>query len=463
MVSTLTNAFQSVQLSRIKRGIAVQQTFRSIALHASSGWINPSAIAPSQINLPPSPIEVHLIRDRLVYVKHDDRLHLPHSNISGNKARKFYALNNIPACDFPDAIVSYGGPQSNAMVALAAIVSSKNRELNGRNNSQGETNDDANLFSELDVIDDDIRLKAEEDEDYIESMTITDEDIDVLDDKEDAVLKRFIYYTKPIPRYLRSNPNGNFLRALSLGMEIRTLPHDEYSRLFGGLHGGSSMAPADLDIPVPGKSLWMPQGGACNLAQPGSDVLAKEIVEFWATNGKGMALAVCLPGGSCTTALLLHRSMTKLLQQKDYKHVNIRVVVIPCVGDDEYAMRQMVKLDKTTGGSGKDMPWILKPRADIEYGSTRRKQGGYFTFGHPAAAILETFDEMNEEGLNLDLIYGAPAFSLLLQHWKVRDDPSCPISGRQIMYVHSGGLEGISSQLTRYKHNGLLDNREIMA
>jgi 1-aminocyclopropane-1-carboxylate deaminase/D-cysteine desulfhydrase-like pyridoxal-dependent ACC family enzyme len=467
MLLTLTNAFQPVQLSPITRGTTLQQTFRSIALQAASGWINPSTIVPSQINLPPSPIEVFLIRDRLVYVKHDDRLHLPQSNVSGNKARKFYALNNIPASAFPDAIVSYGGPQSNAMVALAAIVSSKNRELDDRNNTQGETDHDDNLFSELDVIEDDIRLRAEEDEDYIESMTIEDKDFDSMDIGEDELAaqpkRRFIYYTKPIPRYLKKNPNGNFLRALALGMEMRTLPHDEYSRLFGGMHGGSSMAPADLDIPVPGKSLWMPQGGACSLAQPGSDVLATEIVDFWGASGKGMALAVCLPGGTCTTALLLHRSIQKLLHQSNYKALDIRVVVIPCVGDDEYALRQMVQLDKTIGGNGKDMPWILRPRADIEYGSTRRKQGGYFTFGHPAAAILETFDEMNEEGLNLDLIYGAPAFSLLLQHWKVRDDPSCPISGRQIMYVHSGGLEGISSQLTRYKHNGLLDNREIMA
>ena len=153
------------------------------------------------------------------------------------------------------------------------------------------------------------------------------------------------------------------------------------------------------------------------------------------------------------------------MQQRDKNELDIRVVVIPCVGDDEYAMRQMISLDKTVGGSGdpRDMPWILRPRTDVEYGSARRKSGGYFTFGQPAAAILETFDEMNEEGLNLDLVYGAPAFSLLLQHWKVRDDPNCPIAGRQIMYVHSGGLEGISSQMTRYKHNGLISGREIMA
>ena len=413
--------------------------------------------------------------------------------MSGNKARKFYALNEIDAEDFPDAVVSYGGPQSNAMVALAAIVSSKNRELErgaagGTVNGSDENENVYDSLWELDVRDD-AAIELQEDNDDIRIMA-KDYDNDETDDDEEDNLsqnntpsistttssssqpkKRFIYYTKSIPRYLKKNPNGNLLRALSLGMELKTLPRESYSNLFGGLHGGSVMAPADLDIPGE-RSLWMPQGGACELATWGSDLLAKEIVDFWSVSGKGMALAVCLPGGTCTTALLLHRSIRRLLTMKEQEQqqrkndLDISVVVIPCVGDDEYAMRQMISLDKTVGGSGdpRDMPRILRPRTDIEYGSARRKSGGYFTFGQPAAAILETFDEMNEEGLNLDLVYGAPAFSLLLQHWKVRDDPSCPIAGRQIMYVHSGGLEGISSQMTRYKHNGLISSgREIMA
>ena len=377
----------------------------------------------------PSSVERFLIRDRLVYIKRDDALHLPFSNISGNKGRKFLSLNNIPALDFPDVIVSYGGPQSNAMVALAAIVSSKNAFLH---NGQKPLDEDK-------------------------------EEIDYMMEPGIEPIKRFVYYTKKIPRYLRQNPNGNLLRAMALGMDIRTLSHDKYDNLFGGLHGGSVMAPADLDPPLPGRSLWIPQGGACSIAKPGIDVLAKEIVDFWSTNGKGMPLSVCLPGGTCTTALLLHRSIDSILKQwqKEEKDVlDIRVVVIPCVGDDEYAMRQMTSLNKSISGEKgrvEDMPWILKPRMD---GSARRRSTGYFTFGEPSKAIIDTFDEMNEEyGLFLDLLYGAPAFNLLLQHWSLRD--ACPIAGRQIMYIHSGGLEGVASQLTRYKHKGLIDARTI--
>lgn len=418
----------------------------------------------TQIKYPsPSSVERLLIRDRLVFLKRDDCLHLPGSNISGNKARKFLSLNNLPVDEFPDAIVSYGGPQSNAMVALAAIVSSKNAELRDYDRgSNGAPFDLQNndMFWELDVLDDEIQLRRKYGEQDRNVASIANSNSSLKETK-DAPQKRFIYYTKPLPRYLRKNPNGNLLRALALGMELRTLPHDEYTRLFGGLHGGSSLAPADLDPPLPGKSLWVPQGGACDIAKPGSDVLANEIIDYWELHGKGKPLACCLPGGTCTTALLLQRSLNVIMDQRrkqKKKAMDIRVVVIPCVGDDEYAMRQMLSLDKSVGGAGRkeDLPWILKPR-DV----ARRRSSGYFTFGQPSKVLLETYDEMNSENVSLDLLYGAPAWSLLLQHWQSRES-DCPIAGRQLMYVHSGGLEGVASQLTRYKHKNLLpDDRTV--
>lgn len=75
--------------------------------------------------------------------------------VCGNKARKFLGLENaLVRRDF----VSYGGSQSNAMLALAALAAS--RRVN------------------------------------------------------------FTYHTKPIPRWLRSRPVGNLGCALSLGMQL---------------------------------------------------------------------------------------------------------------------------------------------------------------------------------------------------------------------------------------------------
>ena len=173
-----------------------------------------------------------------------------------------------------------------------------------------------------------------------------------------------------------------------------------------------------------------------------------------------MPLAVCLPGGTCTTALLLHRELNNILNSRRQNHespLDIQVVVIPCVGGDEYAQRQMSSLDVAVGGDGKDLPAILKPT------ETNR----YYRFGNPDLDIIETYKELKEEyGILFDLLYGAPAWTILLRHWSDKTaqnshNSESPIAGRQIMYVHSGGLEGISSQLTRYKHKGLVDPKSI--
>ena len=384
-----------------------------------------SDLLPTNSPQQPSPVERLLIRDRLVYIKRDDLLRLSKSNVSGNKARKFLSLNELAAENFPDVVVSYGGPQSNAMLALAAIVNSKN------------VNDDVDSVSSSNA-------------------------------QRATPKTRFVYYTKKLPRYLRQQPSGNFLRAKSLGMELVELPPWRYDELFGGESGGSATPPTQLEPPAsaagdndsPLSCLWVPQGGACGVTSRGARLQAQEIVEFWHRNGKGLPLAVCLPGGTCTTALLLHRELKDILNSRRQNHeqpLDIQVVVIPCVGGDEYAQRQMSSLDVAVGGDGKDLPAILKP--------TETK--GYYRFGSPDSDIMETYNELKEEyGILFDLLYGAPAWTILLRHWsdetaEYSHKHESPIAGRQIMYIHSGGLEGISSQLTRYKHKGLVDPKSI--
>lgn len=439
---------------------------------------------------PPSPVERRIVRDRIVYIKRDDRLSLHGSNVSGNKARKFAALNSIPAADFPECLVSYGGPQSNAMAALAAVVSSKNSELGYVDDDDYEDgNYEDGGYDEDDGDEEEMELSDFEDV-FGPLDSETGEEAEPAPAATAAATqqqtppispptlpkRRFVYHTKKLPRYLRNQPSGNLLRATALGMELETtLTHESYRDLFGGLHGGSVMAPADLDPPVPGRSLWIPQGGASGASEMGVRTLAREIYDFWETNGRGEPLAVCVPGGTCATAFLLHRSLNEIIgsggSNNDGK-MDVRVVVIPCVGDDAYAERQMSSLAKALGG-GKtaNLPAVLRPRSGITYGSAmRRRNSGYFSFGEPSRAILDAYDEMRDYGVILDLLYGAPAWSLLLQHWKSgsssgsdnddddgEEEDGSPIAGRHVMYVHSGGLEGVASQLTRYKHKGLLD------
>ncbi len=193
--------------------------------------------------------------------------------------------------------------------------------------------------------------------------------------------------------------------------------------------------------------------------------MANEIISFWEKNGKGRPLSVCVPGGTCTTAMLLSRELNAKIRKSrtnessECSFIDINVVVIPCVGDADYAYRQMRALDKSTGGNGRDdIPKILKPI----------NRDCYLRFGEPDAAILDTYMNLRENhGLHLDLLYGAPAWNVLLEHlainpeYKDKMNEKSPVQGRQILYVHSGGLEGVSSQLTRYKHKGLIDANQV--
>lgn len=154
--------------------------------------------------------------------------------------------------------------------------------------------------------------------------------------------------------------------------------------------------------------------------------------------------------------------------------LDIRVVVIPCVGDDAYARRQMMALNSQTGGDPQDIPTVLPSTPSVDaptyLGQPSQRQAGYFVFGTPHADILETFVELRDESrIVLDLMYGAPSWTIMLRHWRSSSKQdggqssyeSHPLDGREIMYVHSGGLEGVGSQLLRYKHKGLIDLEQI--
>lgn len=217
----------------------------------------------------------------------------------------------------------------------------------------------------------------------------------------------------------------------------------------------------------------MPQGGACGVALRGGQLLAQEILSFWRKEGRGRPLTVCIPAGTCTTGLLLHNEIRTLLSQPRNESLDIRVVVIPCVGHDAYARRQMMALNLETGGSGNEneIPTVLMPFPGTSsyFGQRGTNKQSYFSFGEPDAAIIDTFRMMKEDcDVNLDLLYGAPSWNIMLRHWRTtlpKDsnpfDESNPLAGREIMYVHSGGLEGVASQLTRYRYKGLLGLEDI--
>eukprot|EP00466_Bigelowiella_natans_P016339 jgi/Bigna1/145573/aug1.100_g20281 len=176
-----------------------------------------------------SPVTEHCVKGRRLFVKRDDLFRLEGSGLSGNKARKLFAVHNIPSQDFPKRMCSHGGAQSNAMLAIAKLAKSRGSE--------------------------------------------------------------FFYFMKRLPDSLVSNPTGNFKAALELGMRFIPISPVLYKELFDrellrkagaipetiadlGLlpdeerGGGGEVNPEAKDYPLPA-TLWLPQGGACSLAEEG--------------------------------------------------------------------------------------------------------------------------------------------------------------------------------------------------
>ena len=69
----------------------------------------------------PTPVECISLDNRTLYIKRDD---LYHPHLSGNKFRKLQTLIETPSGQY-HRLQSFGGAQSNAMLALAALCREK--------------------------------------------------------------------------------------------------------------------------------------------------------------------------------------------------------------------------------------------------------------------------------------------------------------------------------------------------
>lgn len=338
---------------------------------------------------------VHFLRfsGRRFWVKRDDLYSIPGTGLAGNKARKLYSLASQDPKAFPRILGSHGGAQSNAMVALARLA-----------------------------------------------------------DARDAA---FVYFTRPIPKALRDHPRGNYAEALGLGAAVVEVQPDAYNTMIPPK--AELATPNDWLDRVPSSlrkgawecdrkhSLWVPRGGAYASAEAGVAALAGEILNWWtrdrldndgdddgldgvesgARPRECSELRVFLPSGTGSTALFLARHLSS--------DTSISVVAVPCVGDAEHLHAQMEVLDVATG-SHAVFPTILDP------GSNERKR---YRFGSPHPDMYNTWKRLGEAGLDIDLIYAPRAWNAILMDNDEAD-------GVAWLYVHTGGLEGVSSMLERY-------------
>jgi len=147
-----------------------------------------------------SPLSKIILDGREFLVKRDD---LIDPYLAGNKYRKLYTLLQTPKETF-HTIISYGGTQSNAMLAIAAMCRQKGWH--------------------------------------------------------------YIYYTKELSRRQRDNPSGNYASALRLGMEHREIANDLYRDFIASLQitkdersfiidQGGAVAEAKIGLEVLAKEL----------------------------------------------------------------------------------------------------------------------------------------------------------------------------------------------------------------
>lgn len=236
------------------------------------------------------------------------------------------------------------------------------------------------------------------------------------------------------------------LPVINAALQFRELPGEVYNKCFevGEAVEGSKEAMSRLTgLPRKyfsprwdEKVMLIPQGGAVEGAEAGVAILAREIAESWRGSpaSAGRTLAVVLPAGTGTTAYYLGKHLGILDPD------SIRVYAVPCCGDGEYLKRQMARLGPLEEG-----------RVNILEGSDRP------VFARPELSLYITWSELKLAGLLVDLVYAPYAWQVMVQHtgelWKGHD---------AVMYVHTGGLEGLSSQLGRYRYLGIAPPNEVI-
>ena len=181
------------------------------------------------------------------------------------------------------------------------------------------------------------------------------------------------------------------------------------------------------DHGIPTDALWVPQGGSWPGATAGCKALANELGQLAELCEEGLTVAI--PSGTGTTALLTAAHCGE----------NVSVLALPCVGSGAQLKQQIERIAARCNVTTERVQ-VLEPI----------KRTG---FGHPCKKILRSWKEVVAASeVEMDLVYGGPAWHILLQHehmWTEGD-------GRQLCYVHSGGMRGHVTQLERYQRRGYL-------
>jgi 1-aminocyclopropane-1-carboxylate deaminase/D-cysteine desulfhydrase-like pyridoxal-dependent ACC family enzyme len=214
---------------------------------------------------------------------------------------------------------------------------------------------------------------------------------------------RFEYAVDHVSAFLRENPHGNYAAALQNGMIVM----------------------ADRDKGDEGV-LYVEEGGRQPEAEYGIQIMAQEITD-WQEHQQIEVLDIFLPSGTGTTALYLQKAFSNVREGAS-RHT---VYTTPCVGDADYLRKQFAMLESDP----RHHPAILDLPRKYHFGKLYRE-------------FYEIWIELHQHtGVEFDLLYDPKGWMTLMAH---RDQ-----LGKDVMYIHQGGILGNVSMLPRYtrKHN----------
>uniref|UniRef100_UPI000D7D1172 pyridoxal-phosphate dependent enzyme n=1 Tax=Helicobacter cinaedi TaxID=213 RepID=UPI000D7D1172 len=202
-------------------------------------------------------------------------------------------------------------------------------------------------------------------------------------------------------------PIGNLQMALSFGMTPHTLPF------------GSSVAKLESYAKTLSydNALFISQGGSVNLAQKGMNALAKElshsIVSIKNIENINGSPIIFYTSGSGVGVMALKKAL-------DSYFPNVSLVVLACAKGD---------LEQKFLAHSLTPPLILQAP---------------FAFAKPKKEIWQMREYLKSRGLVCDLIYDSVGFCVIEKHLE-------RFQGRELVFIHSGGLLGDISQEQRYK------------
>ena len=178
-------------------------------------------------------------------------------------------------------------------------------------------------------------------------------------------------------------------------------------------------------------SFWIPQGVSTPLAEPGIALLAKELAEYMRGTRRWK---IAVEGGTGGTAYLLHRHIKSLCGDQ------AQVICIPCSGDVDNLREHMQRLARECGDGH-----LENPLPTIITDNKRR------VFAQPSQEHYEIWQEITSAtDIPFDLIYAPRAWEVLWDWLPAQKDEF------ELMYLCTGGAEGIDTQLSRYKSLGIL-------